>query len=519
MQKNTDRDMSIGAVSQSVLIVMALTLITKVTGFLRVSVLGSRLGATELTDALITADSVPCFILGILITALCATLIPVYSERLKEGRAQANRFIGNLMTVSLAASAVILLITFFLIEPIVNEFLLKNAGDEAKRLAVYYARIMMPMGFLVLLARAANAYLQANFRFTVPAVSQVVLNVVMIASILVATKENAIFVALGTIVGWALQIIVQIPSLKRAGFSYRPSFDIKDKGLREFGVLMLPVLVSSAFDAFYLYFARSVASHTTGDILLLENANKLYQMVTVVLLTTIATVLYPSLVRHVDDRPKVKDDLSFGVNLNLLVALPATAALILLSGPITRIVFQRGEFTPENTAVTASILACFAAGIFGVGMRELCNRCFYAFQDKRVPTIVGLGVVVLNIGLNYALYPLYGVSGVAVATAVSSLGSGLLLLYLLHKKRGVFDAKRVGKCLWKSLAATAVMSAALLFMNAALRLSDLSGMPFYGATLGVIVVGLLVYAVALLALRSEEVVTAVGFVKKKLGKG
>jgi len=279
------------------------------------------------------------------------------------------------------------------------------------------------------------------------------------------------------------------------------------------------VLISSAFDQVYMSFDRSIASQVEGDISMLDYANRLSTMVSAILMTTIATVLYPSLVRDVDDRRAMTGTMRFGVNLNLLIALPASAALILLSTPITAMVYQRGGFTAENTLATAPLLACFAAGIFGVGIRELCNRCFYAYGDVKAPTLIAVLVVAMKVALNYLLYPLFDAAGLAAATTISSLTSGFILLFLLGRNRRVIDTRRIGRCALKALVATGAMCAALVVLSRALLPADGGGLAYYAAMAGVILAGVAVYGAALLVLRTEELRTAAAMVKSRLGKG
>lgn len=515
----TPREQGIGMMSKSMLIVMIFTMVSKVAGFAREMVLASQFGMSMVTDAFKTAQNLPALLLSIIVTAMSATLIPVYATELKAGRDKANRFVSNLFTVGMVLSLIILAITAIFMEPLAG-IITREAEDPATRqLAVQIATVMMPMGVFVFLARMTSAYLQANLNFTIPAISQLVLNVAVIVSILLSRGENIMYVAIGTVVGWALTFAVQLPSVRKAGLSYRPTFNLKESGLREVMILMLPVLISSAFDQLYLTFDQMVAYRgATGDPTALDYANRISTMASSVLLTTVATVLYPTLVRSVDDRKKFSDNLSFGLNLNLLIALPAMAAMILLSLPITRMVYERGEFTSEGTRLTATLLACYCAGIFGVGLRELCNRCFYAFKDTVIPTVVGVSVVLLNIVLNYALHAVVGVAGIAAATSISSTASGLVLLFLLSRKRKVFDGKRVVRCLWKTLAATAVMVAVLLALYAVLGLATQGGMMLWIKMAITIVVGIVAYAGTLLLLKTEELQMAVGMIKRKLGR-
>lgn len=509
-----EMERDVKTMSKSMLIVMVFTMVSKITGYLREILLASQYGRTMYADAYTYAQDLPCIVLSVIVAAVSATLIPVFSSRLKEGQEKANRFICNLLTIGTLLSVAVVLLTLLFLDEFATLYI-PDAEEEVRALVIRLARIMMPMGLFVFLARISSAYLQANFRFTVPALSACCLNFVVIAAIVVSRGENITYVALGTLLGWMLQFAVQIPSMRRTNLRYRPVLDFREPGLREVLVLMLPVLVSSAFDQVYLFFDRSIVSGVVGEVTALSYGNRISTMVSSVLLTTIATILYPNLVKHVDEPNKLRDDLSFGVNLNLLIAIPAMVALVMLCQPITQLVYQRGKFGAEDTLVTAGTLACYSCGILGVGLRELCNRCLYAFKDTKVPTIVGVIAVLMNIVLNYALYPLLGVSGVSLATAISSLTSGSILLVILHRRRKVVDGPRVLRCLWKTLAGSAVMALVLFALSQALDIAGQEGGRFYLSMAILFVSGVGAYVAVLALLKTEELRMALRMVTSR----
>ncbi|MDR0898507.1 MAG: murein biosynthesis integral membrane protein MurJ [Oscillospiraceae bacterium] len=517
MQKTTEKNPGIGALSQSMLVVMVLTMGGKLIGFLRETVMASTFSISAATDAIKAAD--PTILLAIIVTALATTMIPVYADRLQKGKPEAEHFISTIFTVGLVFSAVVLLLTALFIDPIIHQFVMRGADAETQALTVRLARMMMPMGIFFFLAKVTTACLQANFNFAIPALSQMLLNLAVIVSMLLAGGSEAMaYVAIGTVIGWALQFAVQLPSMRRIKLRVRPRFDLNDPGLRSVLILMLPVLISGAFDQLYFFFDKSVASATIGHITMLDYGNKISTMVSSVLLTTIATVLYPSLVRRVGDRAAFRDNMGFGLNLNLLVAVPAVAALVQLCVPITRVVYQHGVFTAENTQATARVLACYAVGVVGFGMRELCNRAFYALKDTRVPMIAGVAAVLLNIILNYALYPIWQEIGIALATAISQTASGIALLILLRRVHGAVDWRRLLRCLLKSAIATAAMLLAMALCMRALSLQQAAGMRFYIGLFATMGLGLVVYVAALAVLKTEELRSVLSFLRAKIAR-
>ena len=511
------KEHDVGTMSKSIGIVMVFTLVGKVAGFLREVIFASQFGTVAAADAYKNALLVPGFILSILITAFAAALIPMVPEQERQGATHANRYMSNLLTVGLAACALILLLTLLLLRPVVTGIFLPFATPETQEYAIQLSAAMLSMELFVFLARMVSAYLQASFNFAVPAISLIVQNVVLIVAILAAGGSIQL-VAIGTVVSWAAQFLVQLPAAAKAGLRYRPRFDLSDAGLRGTALLMLPAIVPAVFDSFYLIIAHSIASQNTGHISALDYANRLSSMVSAILLTTVATVLYPSLVSHISRKEKLSEDISFGININLLIALPASAALILLAHPVTRLVYERGNFTKESTMLTSGTLACYSAGILGVGIRDICNRCFYAYKSKRIPFFAGTAALLLNVILNYLLYPLYGPSGIAASMAVSSLLNGFGLLLLLHVSKKIIDWQKISACFWKVLAATATMSILLFMSSRFLNIHSQTGKTFILLMFATIAAGVGVYVLLLWLLNVTELRAVIHYIRSRRHK-
>lgn len=502
------------AITRSMLIVMFFTMVGKATGFVREVALASRFGANEATDAIKTAIEAPNFFLSIFVVALAAALIPAYSKKLSEGKAQADRFMSSVVTLGLLASFAVLSLTYAFIGPIVRGLILPHATESTQQLTIDMARVLMPIGIFLFLSRMVTAYLQANFSFAVPALSQIFLNIVTILAIMLS-KGSMMVVAVGTLIGWFMQLAVQLPRLSGFGYRYKPSLDVKELLHSDVLVLMLPLLATGAFDQIYIII-RAMASDMAGHITVLDYSMRLTTLVSAALLTTIATVLYPSLVRHVSEKERFCDNLSFGINLNLLIAIPASAALIALSVPVIRLVYERGQFTSADTQLTAQTLAMSAIGILGLGLRELLTRAFFAHKDVNAPTVVGVLTVVSSAALSFLLYPTQGAPGIAAATALSAALSSVVLAIILQKRHQAIDGARVWRCLWKVSVSSAAMCAVLVFLKNALRVLSLTGMPFLLAMLSMILIGVAVYLFLLYALRTEELRLAAGFARQKL---
>ena len=514
------KEQTVGAMTKSIGIVMLLTMVGKITGFLREIIFANYFGTGAVSDAYKNALLVPGFILSILIAAVAAAMIPILSEERRQSEKQANRFVSNLLTVGSFVSVCVLLLTLLFLRPIIIGIFLPYATEETQSIAITLSTIMLSMELFVFLGRILTAYLQAHFHFTMPVLTQIVQNLVLLVVIVVVGKQGNIeWVAFGTVISWLMQFLVQIPSARRMGLRYRPRFDLSDKALRATALLTLPAIIPTAFDSFYLIFAHSIASQNIGHISALDYSNRLSTMISAALLTTVATVLYPSLVDESDNRKKFTDSLSYGININFLIAIPASAALILLAQPIIRLVYERGQFTAESTALTSGTLACFSFGILGIGLRDICNRCFYAYKAKTIPLIIGIVSLALNMLLNYALYPLYGPAGIAASISITSLLTGVALLVLLHYSKKVVDWRTLSRCLCKVCLATLVMSLLLVLCTQLFSLQTSAGKGFALSMVFVIGLGIVVYLFMLWVLKTEELHTIVNSLKRKLKKG
>jgi len=203
------------AVSKSLLIVMALTVVGKVSGFVREMFMSNKYGLTPVADAIKTALDVPGYFLTAIVGALAATLIAAYSSRRKHGQDQADRFVNNLLTIGSLFSIAVMLLMFVFIGPLVNGFFLRGGDPATREMTIALSRLMMPLCLFTFLSRVAAAYLQANFRFTLPALTQILYNIILIGAILFAAETDATYVAVGAVAGWFLQFVALVPSIRR----------------------------------------------------------------------------------------------------------------------------------------------------------------------------------------------------------------------------------------------------------------------------------------------------------------
>jgi putative peptidoglycan lipid II flippase len=288
-------------------------------------------------------------------------------------------------------------------------------------------------------------------------------------------------IAVGTLLGGAAQLALQWPTLRREGFRYEPLLDWRDPGLRRVLVLMGPGAVGMAATQVNVLVNTALAtSQETGAVSWLNYAFRLMYLPIGLFGVSIATATLPAVSRLATApsdtggsdtalrNAAVRDTISGGLSLMLMLNVPATVGLITLAVPIVRVIFEHGRFTPADTAATAAALQFYAAGLVGYSVVRIASPTFYALGRNRVPVVVSILTVLVNAGLNLALVRTMGFRGLALGTSIAALLNATVLLVLLHRHLSGLNASRLLSALARITVASALMGTAAVGVDAAL---------------------------------------------------
>ncbi|HEX7485001.1 MAG TPA: murein biosynthesis integral membrane protein MurJ [Vicinamibacterales bacterium] len=444
------------------------TMFSRVLGLVRDLALAHVFGASHETDAYTVAFRIPNLLRDLFAEgAMSSAFVPTFTRVLTlDGKAAAWR-LGNLViTALLLVTGAFVLLGMVFTWPLVTFAAEKYSEVPGKlELAVSLARVMFPFLTLIAIAAGFMGMLNSLRRFFVPAFSPAMFNIGTLATMAVlipvfrAYGIRPIFaVAIGTLVGGVGQVVVQWPILRREGFRYRPLIDFRDPGLREVLTLMGPgTMALAAVQINVLINTMLATSQGEGAVSWLNFAFRVMYLPIGLFGLSIATAAIPSLSRDAarNDRDRMRGTVSSALRMMLMLNVPATLGLMVLSTPIVALLFEHGSFTAEATAGTAAALFFYAPGLIGYSAIKLAVPTFYALHDSRTPVVVGAVSVVFNIALNLILVRVLGFRGLAVGTAASALFNAFLLMWLLRRKLGGIDGRRVGLALAKvTLAAT-----------------------------------------------------------------
>ncbi len=346
-------------------------------------------------------------------------------------------------------------------------------GLEARGLAALLTRIMMPFLLLVSLAAVAMGMLNAQSRFTAPAIAPALFNVGSIAVGLGLwaagwPPERAVVGwAVGTMVGGVLQLAAQLPALHALGFRIRPDLSreaLADPGLRRIGRLMGAAVVGLSATQVNILVNTIFASHQVGANTWLQMAFRLMQLPLGVFGVAIATVAGAGVAQRAAarDMPAVKATLGAAMRHVAFLNVPSAVGLAVLAQPIISMIYEHGRFRPEDTAATAQALVFYALGLYAYSGVKVFAPAFYALDEARVPVVGSVLGMASNVVLNVTLWPVLGFRGVALGTSLAAGVNFLVLALAWRRRHGGLGGVGIVAQLGRVLAATAVLGVVAL---------------------------------------------------------
>jgi putative peptidoglycan lipid II flippase len=373
-------------------------------------------------------------------SALSAAFVPVFTELLeKDRKREAFRLASTLFMVMFAvlgAITVLFIVSAGLIVPLFTGDAFSGALDD---LAVGLSRVMFPIVLILGLNGLTVGILQAYDHFTIPALSPLVWNIVIMIFLVFSRPlfhgdAQLYAYAVGILVATVVQFLMALPVLKTVGFHFEWSFDWRDPRVKQVFLLMLPVTLGLGLINFNVFANGVLGSYvSTSAPRAIDNAFRIYMLPQGVFSVAIATVLFPQLSRLAarKDLAGLRDQVARGLRLIFLMLLPATAATLVLAEPITRLIFQRGAFNASDTTLVATALFWFSFSLPFSGVNLLLTRTFFSLQRPWVVTYLSVGNLIVNVGVSILLLR-YGVGGIVAGTAIADIAMAGAQFYVLR---------------------------------------------------------------------------------------
>src|SRR5438270_11433591 len=523
-----------GGVARNTAIFSIATGVSRVAGLVREIVAASFFGTSGPASAYALASQVPNLVANLFANAaLSAAFVPVFTELLQKGhRKEALRLASTLFWILLIALGAVTAIFILGAGVIMPLFTGSTFNGPLDMLTAGLSRVLFPVVLLLGLNGLLVGVLQSYDHFTIPAISPAVWNVVLIVLLVVLKPhfhggyengDQLYALAIAVLAATFVQMLMAFGALGRIDFRLQFSIDWHDPRIKQVFMLMLPVTIGLGIlnldQLINSVFGTLVNKQAPRAI---DNAFRIYMLPQGLFSVAVATVLFPTLSRMAarHDAAAMRRAIGIGMRQILLLLIPAAAFILVLTTPIVRLVFQRGEFNAESTHFVSIALFWFAFSLPFGGLNLLLTRAFFAVQRPWIPTRLAAMNIVVDVIVSIALYKPFGIAGLIIGTVAAN---ALMTALQLQRLRVGFNGRLEG-------AQTTMITARILLASALLAGVSWVAWKLLESVLGTSLVaqivsvggagalGAYVYARAVLAMRIPEAHQVIRLIRAQLGR-
>ncbi len=511
-------------------LMMVAILASRLLGLVREMLIAREFGQGGLVSAYTNAFNLPDLLYFFLSSgALSSAFIPVFTERFQTGREkeawQIFSTIACFMTLVLGAA---ILLSEIFTYPLVKVLAVPGFVDDHPELVdetAVLTRIVLPCQVLFFLGGLMMGTLESRQKFSARAAGPVIYNLGIIFGVLVLSKWVGIRgLAWGAIIGaFVGNFGYTFFCLKRAGYEFYPSLNIRHPGVIRVGQLALPVILGLTLPQIDVIINKWFASYVSAAApAALNYANRLMQVPLGVFAQAAGTAILPTLSAYaaknaIDD---LRNAASFGLRAILALNIPATLFMVIMADPIVRAVYMSGEFTSADVGATSIALVFYSVGIFAWAGQAIVARGFFAMQDTLTPVVLGSVATVVFVPLNFLLMRAMGNGGLALATSIAATLHLVLLTVFLRKRLHGLDGPRIVQSVAKVCVATAVMGICCYAVRASMAdvvaVQSRSGAAL--TVLAAMVAASIVYIAMIKILKVDEAEVIWGMIKRRLSR-
>lgn len=511
------------------------SLISGVLGLLRDRLLAGNFGAGDELDIYYAAFRIPDFISMVLIMgAISAAIIPVFSEYLVRSRKEAWQFFSNLLNLFLFFLVVISAILIIFVPQILS-LIVPGFSGEKREMTILLTRIMFLSPIFLGISNIISGILRVFRRFLVTSLTPIIYNLGIIFGILFFVPWLGLKgLAWGVVFGGFLHFFIQLPILLKVGFKPQKILNFSHPGFLKTIKLTFPRALGLAANQINLIVITAIGSTLiAGSIAVFNLANNIQKLPITLIAVSFSTAAFPFLSVYFSKKNKAKliEEFSSVFRQILFLIVPISLLIFILRAQIVRVILGTGRFGWADTQLTAACLGIFSFGIFASGLSLLVSKTFYSFQNTKVPALIALFAIAINVGLSFLFIWLLSfensfqeylinfldlqqvkgssVVGLPLALSLSAIIQLFLLLIFLYKKIGDFKIREISFSLAKILIA-GILLTGTAFSTLQITANFVNMKTFFGVFLQGSIAGLagiFVYILAAFILRSPEIRT------------
>jgi putative peptidoglycan lipid II flippase len=472
----------------------------QITAFVIQLTLANLFGSTVQMDAFIAANTLPDYLIAILVSVLGVVFIPVFMDYESSGREEDAWIVTSGIINTYLLLLGILTLTGVLFSRAILQVITPGLAPDTLNIASQLSLIIWPTALGVGVFNLLAGIYQVRGHFSWPAVASLLGQIINLILVIVLTRWLGI---MGAAIAIAANIVLQVVLLSRIWLRrnrYHFGLYWRHPGIRQVFHLLWPLIVSGIVIRWTPVVDRYlVSSLPVGSISHLNYAFKIVEGLSLLLSTGISVVIFPQMALNVSqsDTSALKQTVSLGLRLMWLAVAPAIFIGIALALPIITILYQRGEFSAADTEVVTSLMRVYLFALVGMSLGTVTGRSFYALKDTRTPAVIGTIQAFVYIAYAVVLVHFFGVFGAAIAYVIYFNVSLLWQVFVIRMKTGGVGGRLVVGSFGKTCLAAGIAGLS------AWGVTHLIAQPWLQVVSGA-VVSLVVYIAILFLLRSTE---------------
>lgn len=499
------------------ILISVLSIVSKAMGFFRVTAIGWQFGQGVETDAYNSAIKLVAMSMNIIGAALMTVLVPVLAQvKQRHGNRGKLKYFNNVNNIVIVLCLVLMAVVYAF-APGFLKLMYPDYSPDKFALTVKLVRIGVPIIMALGLMNIASSYLHSYHIYRPYALMGIPFNLTFFIYLFIFPLSIE-GLMLASIAAYFTQWLIQVPAIHGTGYRWQPLIDIQDPYIHRTLALIVPIAIGQAVQQINVIVDQNLASGLPdGVVSALENATKVNDAIIAIFIVGLTTVIFPLLSDAFEqkDNSKIVHLIERGMNFIFLITIPATVGMVMLAPDIVELAFERGEFTAQDTVVTAGALTFYSLGLFANGMRHLISKVYYSFKDTKTPMINGMIAVAINIVLNIVLVGPMEHKGLALATAISITIATLWMTFQLKKKLPEISFRVIGTEFAKVLASAIVMGIVIFLSNSSFLAIGAPLVIRLGLVIGL---AMLVYGLMVIILRTKSADLVINTIKAKISK-
>ncbi len=506
--------MHLSTLKKAAIWITLLSLVLKLSGLLRESIVSRVFGASDATDGYVYAFSLITLVVAMVSGGFNNVFLPMFSKEKKADAAKADRNANGIMNWTVLFFAGLSVAGFFLVPYIIPLITPESMSAGAEDVAIRTMRIFLVAMAAVALNGILESYLQGRRTFVPAQISKISATLMGAVFALLFSNEWGIYsLAYGFVFGTVLGILVQFFFLLRRGFAWSPSMKVDREFSKSFIVLIIPALLNSVVGQINMFVNKTFALGTVeGGATYLDKASLLVSIPNTIYATTIVAIIFTLLSEQVDNKKKFQDTMHMGMQISLVTLLPIAVGLFLVGEEALAFIYEGGAFTAADTHNTYIAMVLYLPMIVAQGLQYIVSKSMYARGLTAVVFRISVTTVALNFIINWLIVDSLGYRGLAVTSSVVAVYFLVVSTIVMYRDFDKSESKRLFGLIVRVIPPTLLMALPIYALK---HFTPLGGLPDVVQLVLFAGLGAVIYAVGLYIFYREAFTKLLGLVKRK----